>query len=125
MKTRAAVLRRMGVEPPDAETKPLSIETVELDPPGRDEVLVRIGAAGLCHSDLSVINCDRPRPLPMALGHEAAGVVEELVREERGFHSTVALRGCRSGLEATAAAASRPSRSARSLASQARSRRRL
>ena len=78
MKTKAAVLRRMGVDPPYAETKPLSIETVELDPPGRDEVLVRIGAAGLCHSDLSVINCDRPRPLPMALGHEAAGVVEEV-----------------------------------------------
>jgi alcohol dehydrogenase len=78
MKTKAAVLRRMGVEPPYAETKPLSIETVELDPPGRDEVLVRIGAAGLCHSDLSVINGDRPRPLPMALGHEAAGVVEEV-----------------------------------------------
>ena len=78
MKVKAAVLRRMGVEPPYAETKPLSIETVELDPPGRDEVLVRIGAAGLCHSDLSVINGDRPRPLPMALGHEAAGVVEEV-----------------------------------------------
>src|SRR5918998_4361563 len=78
MKTKAAVLRRMGVEAPYAETKPLSIETVELDPPGRDEVLVRIGAAGLCHSDLSVINGDRPRPLPMALGHEAAGVVEEV-----------------------------------------------
>src|SRR3954452_16526710 len=77
MKVKAAVLRRMGVEAPYAETKPLSIETIELDPPGRDEVLVRIGAAGLCHSDLSVINGDRPRPLPMALGHEAAGVVEE------------------------------------------------
>ena len=78
MKIKAAVLRRMGVEPPYAKTQPLSIETVELDPPGRDEVLVRIGAAGLCHSDLSVINGDRPRPLPMALGHEAAGVVEEV-----------------------------------------------
>src|SRR5215212_1488842 len=78
MMVRAAVLRRMGVEPPYAQTKPLSIETVELDPPGRDEVLVRIGAAGLCHSDLSVINGDRPRPMPMALGHEAAGVVKEL-----------------------------------------------
>ena len=77
MKIKAAVLRRMGVEPPYAETKPLSIETVELASPGRDEVLVKIGAAGLCHSDLSVINGDRPRPLPMALGHEAAGVVEE------------------------------------------------
>lgn len=90
MKTRAAVLRRMGVEPPYAETKPLSIETVELDSPGRDEVLVKVGAAGLCHSDLSVINGDRPRPLPMALGHEAAGVVEEVgegVRDlARGDH---------------------------------------
>ena len=41
-------------------------------------MLVKIGAAGLCHSDLSVINGDRPRPMPMALGHEAAGIVEEL-----------------------------------------------
>ena len=51
---------------------------VDLAPPGRGEVLVRIAAAGLCHSDLSVINGDRPRPMPMALGHEAAGVVEAL-----------------------------------------------
>jgi alcohol dehydrogenase len=78
MKIRAAVLNRMGVEGPYAQTKPLTIETVDLDPPGRGEVLVRIGAAGLCHSDLSVINGDRPRPTPMALGHEAAGVVEEV-----------------------------------------------
>jgi alcohol dehydrogenase len=41
-------------------------------------VLVRIGAAGLCHSDLSVVNGDRPRPVPMALGHEAAGEVAEV-----------------------------------------------
>jgi alcohol dehydrogenase len=78
MRIKAAVLRRTGVSPPYAETEPLSIETLALEPPGRDEVLVRIGAAGLCHSDLSVINGDRPRPLPMALGHEAAGVVEEV-----------------------------------------------
>jgi alcohol dehydrogenase len=78
MKIRAAVLNHMGVKPPYAETKPLSIQTVELDPPGRGEVLVKIGAAGLCHSDLSVINGDRPRPTPMALGHEAAGVIEAL-----------------------------------------------
>jgi alcohol dehydrogenase len=57
---------------------PLGIEEVELDPPGPGEVLVKIAAAGLCHSDLSVINGDRPRPTPMALGHEAAGVVEEV-----------------------------------------------
>lgn len=76
MKTRAAVLRHTPVERPYAATRPLSIETVDLDPPGPDELLVRIGAAGLCHSDLSVINGDRPRPVPMALGHEAAGTVE-------------------------------------------------
>jgi Zn-dependent alcohol dehydrogenase len=78
MKIRAAVLNRMGVQPPYAQSKPLSIDEVELDPPGQGEVLVRIAAAGLCHSDLSVINGDRPRPTPMALGHEAAGIVEEL-----------------------------------------------
>ena len=43
---------------------------------GHDD-LIRIGAAGLCHSDLSVINGDRPRPVPMVLGHEAAGTVIE------------------------------------------------
>ena len=78
MQTRAAVLRAMGAARPYAQTRPLSIETVMLDPPGPGEVLVSIRAAGLCHSDLSVINGDRPRPLPMALGHEAAGVVEAL-----------------------------------------------
>jgi alcohol dehydrogenase len=78
MKIRAAVLDRMGTEPPYAVSKPLRIAEVELDPPGRGEILVRIAAAGLCHSDLSVINGDRPRPMPMALGHEAAGIVEKI-----------------------------------------------
>jgi alcohol dehydrogenase len=54
------------------------IEELELDTPGPGEVLVEIKAAGLCHSDLSVINGDRPRPTPMALGHEAAGIVRAL-----------------------------------------------
>ena len=76
MKTRAAVLRRAPVERPYAETKPLSIEELDLAGPAHGEVLVRIRTAGLCHSDLSVINGDRPRPVPMAIGHEAAGVVE-------------------------------------------------
>ncbi len=76
MKIRAAVLNAMGAEHPYSKTKPLSIETLELRDPGPGEILVRMGAAGLCHSDLSVINGDRPRPTPMALGHEAAGVVE-------------------------------------------------
>jgi alcohol dehydrogenase len=78
MKTRAAVLKAMGLPPPYAQSRPLTIETVDLEPPGSGEVLVRVKAAGLCHSDLSVINGDRPRPVPMVLGHEAAGVVEEL-----------------------------------------------
>ena len=78
MKIRAAVLNEMGAERPYATSKPLSIEQIELDPPGPGEVLVKIAAAGLCHSDLSVIEGNRPRPMPMALGHEAAGVVEEL-----------------------------------------------
>jgi alcohol dehydrogenase len=78
MKVRAAVLNAMGAAMPYAESKPLSIEEVELRGPGPGEILVRMGAAGLCHSDLSVINGDRPRPTPMALGHEAAGVVEAL-----------------------------------------------
>ena len=78
MKIKAAVLGTMGASSPYATSRPLAIETLELDPPGPGEVLVRIRAAGLCHSDLSVINGDRPRPLPMALGHEAAGIVEEV-----------------------------------------------
>ena len=78
MKTRAAILEEMGRPRPYARSRPLSIGEVELAPPARGEVLVRIAAAGLCHSDLSVINGDRPRPTPMALGHEAAGVVEAL-----------------------------------------------
>lgn len=75
---RAAVLGAMGAPSPYASSKPLAIEELELGSPGPGEVLVRIKAAGLCHSDLSVINGDRPRPTPMALGHEAAGIVEEV-----------------------------------------------
>lgn len=78
MKIQAAVLRQSGLPAPYADSKPLGLESVELDPPGPGEVLVRVRAAGLCHSDLSVIDGNRPRPLPMVLGHEVAGVVEEL-----------------------------------------------
>jgi alcohol dehydrogenase len=78
MKIRAAVLDKIGFKPPYEKTRPLSIEEFELDEPGHGEVLVRIGAAGLCHSDLSVIDGNRPRPIPMVLGHEAAGTVEKL-----------------------------------------------
>jgi alcohol dehydrogenase len=75
---RAAVLRACGLPAPYAESKPLAIEEVSLDGPGDGEVRVAIRAAGLCHSDLSVVNGNRPRPVPIVLGHEAAGVVVEV-----------------------------------------------
>ncbi len=77
MKMRAAVIREMMKPRPYATSKPFAIEQVDLAPPGEGEVLVRIRAAGLCHSDLSTINGDRPRDMPMVLGHEAAGEVVE------------------------------------------------
>ncbi|WP_342475431.1 zinc-dependent alcohol dehydrogenase family protein [Weizmannia sp. FSL K6-0777] len=77
METRAAVLYEMGLPAPYKESQPLKIETLKLEPPKQGELLIKIRAAGLCHSDLSVINGSRPRPMPMALGHEAAGEVIE------------------------------------------------
>jgi alcohol dehydrogenase len=76
MRIKAAMLREMGLPGPYAKSKPLDIAEVALSPPGHGELLVKIKAAGLCHSDLSVINGSRPRPMPMVLGHEAAGIVE-------------------------------------------------
>jgi len=78
MRVRAAVLKTVGLPPPYARSRPLEVAELDLAPPGRGEVLVRVRAAGLCHSDLSVIDGSRPRPVPMALGHEAAGAVEAL-----------------------------------------------
>nr|WP_231554454.1 alcohol dehydrogenase catalytic domain-containing protein [Arthrobacter sp. L77] len=73
-----AVLRAADLPVPYATSAPLSLESVPVPAPRRGEVLVRIARASLCHSDLSVINGSRPRPLPMALGHEATGVVEDV-----------------------------------------------
>ena len=75
---RGAVLESIGAERPYSRTRPLRVCELELDPPGSGEVLVRIEAAGICHSDLSVVNGSRLRPVPMLLGHEAAGRIEEL-----------------------------------------------
>jgi alcohol dehydrogenase len=77
MKILAAVLENSPAARPYEQSLPLRVQEVELAPPGNGEVLVRIGASGLCHSDLSVINGDRPRPLPMVLGHESSGTVVE------------------------------------------------
>jgi alcohol dehydrogenase len=78
MKIKAAVLHEMGLPRPYAKSRPLRIEELDLTPPGAGEVLVEVKAAGLCHSDLSVINGNRPRPTPIAIGHESAGIVREL-----------------------------------------------
>ena len=78
MKTVAAVLRAVTSARPYSDSKPLRLEEVELGGPRAGELLVRIEAASVCHSDVSVVDGSRLRPLPMALGHEAAGVVEEV-----------------------------------------------
>ncbi len=85
MRVRGAVLREMGLPRPYAQSRPLEIAELELDPPGPGELLVRVRAAGLCHSDLSVIDGSRPRVMPMVLGHEAAGEVVEAGPVTTGF----------------------------------------
>ena len=86
MKITAAVLQQSGNNPrPYALQQPLALTELELDPPRAGELLIRIDAAGICHSDLSVVNGDRPRPMPMALGHEATGIVEATGAPDTGF----------------------------------------
>ena len=77
MKMKAAVLRQFNAPQPFADSRPLSIEEVELLPPQHNEVLVKMGGGGVCHSDLSVINADRPRNTPVVMGHEGAGEIVE------------------------------------------------
>lgn len=76
MKITGAVLTEIGRGAPYASSRPLAVMDLELDPPGHGELLVRIEAAGLCHSDPSVVDGNRVRPVPMLLGHEARGRVE-------------------------------------------------
>ncbi len=85
MKIKAGVLFEIEKPRPYAESLPLSIEELELDPPKAGEVLVQIKAAGLCHSDLVAINGERAKPTPMVIGHEAAGIVAELGPDVDGF----------------------------------------
>ena len=85
MKIKAGVLWECGKPRPYAESLPLSIEEIELDPPQDGEVLIEIKAAGLCHSDLVAINGERAKPTPIVIGHEAAGVVVELGSSVAGF----------------------------------------
>lgn len=82
METSAAVLHEVG--------KPLVVERVEIAALKPRDVLVRIGASGLCHTDFEVMRGSLPLPLPIVLGHEGAGVVEavgnEVTRVRRGDH---------------------------------------
>ena len=58
--------------------QPLVIENLELESPREHEVLVRLAASGVCHSDLHYMKGDREHPMPVVLGHEGAGIVEEI-----------------------------------------------
>lgn len=78
MEIIGAVLETSGAPRPFAQSRPFTVGPLELDAPGAGEVLVRIEAAGVCHSDLSVVDGNRRRPTPMLLGHEAAGIVEQV-----------------------------------------------
>lgn len=78
MKTKTAVLHEAGRPRPYATSLPLAIEELDITPVGPGEVIVRMTSAGLCHSDLSVMDGVLPRGLPVAFGHEAAGIVEEI-----------------------------------------------
>ena len=78
--------------------KPLQIEEIELEEPRANEILVRMVAAGICHTDISMINTPDRVPLPIVLGHEGAGVVERVgvvVRDlEPGDHVVLSFGYC-------------------------------
>ena len=87
MKTLAAVLWEVGA--------PVEIVEVDLAPPQEGEVLVKIAACGVCHSDLHVVDGHLPEPLPLVLGHEASGEVvgvgPRVERLREGDHVVLAL----------------------------------
>ena len=64
--------------------KPYSVETVELDPPWRGEVLIKMGAAGVCRSDLHFQKGEATIALPAVLGHEGSGTVEAVAARTNG-----------------------------------------
>jgi NDMA-dependent alcohol dehydrogenase len=70
VKTKAAILWELN--------KPWSVEEIDLDPPGPGEVLVKMAASGMCHSDEHLVTGDLPSPLPIIGGHEGAGIVEQV-----------------------------------------------
>jgi len=85
MRMTAAVMYEQGLPGPYVRSEPYRIEEVELEGPGDGEVLVEVRGAGLCHSDLSIVEGLMPRPLPLVGGHEGAGIVREVGRGVQGF----------------------------------------
>jgi S-(hydroxymethyl)glutathione dehydrogenase/alcohol dehydrogenase len=77
-----------------ANNAPLEFEDVQIDDPGRGEVLLRTAASGICHSDLHVIEGGLPMPPPCILGHEPAGVVEAVGEGVTGFAPGDHVIGC-------------------------------
>src|SRR3974377_1997433 len=73
MRVKAAALNKIGPPAPYARSRPPEILELDLAPPGRGEVLVRVQAAGLCHSDLSVIDGSRAGPVPLGRGAARGG----------------------------------------------------
>ncbi|RVV99731.1 NAD(P)-dependent alcohol dehydrogenase [Mesobaculum littorinae] len=90
MKIQAAVARNHDA--------PLSLEEVELDEPRDNEILVRVVATGVCHTDMAVIAGQLPTPLPVVLGHEGAGVVEkvgaQVTKVQPGDHVVMTIDSC-------------------------------
>ena len=88
VRIHAAVLREAGL--------PLKIETLELEGPREDEVLVRLAASGICHTDISF--CESGASGPVVLGHEGAGVVERVGKFVRGVktgdHVVLSYQSC-------------------------------
>ncbi|WP_067724495.1 alcohol dehydrogenase catalytic domain-containing protein [Oceanobacillus damuensis] len=85
MKTKAAILNKTVENQPFKESEPLLIKEVDISKPGKREVMIKVMAAGLCQSDVSVIKGYIDRPRPMIIGHEAAGIVYEVGEDVRDF----------------------------------------
>ena len=67
---KAAVFREVN--------KPMEVEEIEVSKPGPREILIRTAAAGVCHSDMHFFNGTYPGQLPIVLGHESAGIVDQV-----------------------------------------------
>lgn len=87
MRMNAAVMHEQGLALPYSASRPFRIEEVDLDGPEEGEVLVEVRAAGVCHSDLSVVAGLRKRALPVVGGHEGAGIVREVGAGVQGLRA--------------------------------------